>query len=76
MKREDAIKAVDDAFVDGVKRLYAVFVQGLSTGEKPTVLGERFRRGLAVECDAHGKTTAIVEDYFKCSRPDFGAPSV
>lgn len=70
MNREDAIQAVDDAFADGVKHLYDVFVQGLEAGEpKPAVLAEHFRNGLAFHCDAHGKTTAIVNDYFKGFKP-------
>lgn len=64
MNRDDAVKAVDDAFADGVKHLYAIFVQGLTAGEAADTLCERFRKGLALQCDAHGKTTALVADYF------------
>jgi hypothetical protein len=67
MNREDTLKAVDDAFVDGVKRLYEVFVEGLEIGTPPQQLGERFKRGLAFHTDSHGKTAAIVEDFFKPS---------
>lgn len=65
MNREDAIKAVDDAFADGVKHLYSIFVTGLETGDPPLpVLTRHFTDGLAFHCDAHAKTTALIENYF------------
>jgi hypothetical protein len=65
MNREDTLKSIDEAFADGVKHIYFVFVQGFSSGEPLNGLCERFGKGLASHCDAHGKTTAIVENYFK-----------
>lgn len=65
MNQADTLKAVDDAFAQGIDQIYSVFVQGLVGGEPAAVLGERFGRGLAFHCDAHAKTTAIVIDYFK-----------
>jgi hypothetical protein len=65
VNREDALKAVNEAFADGVKHLYSVFVTMLETRQLPlTQMTENFRAGLAFHCDAHGKTTAIVENYF------------
>jgi hypothetical protein len=67
--RADAIKAVDEAFTDNVKHLYAVFVLGLDDEEPSATLAERFKKGLAIACDAHGKTTAIIENYFRGYKP-------
>jgi hypothetical protein len=66
MNEGAALKAVDEAFAEGVRKMFAIFVQGLEA-DKPDVAGlsTRFRRGLAFHCDAHGKTTAIVADYFR-----------
>lgn len=65
MNREDAVKAVDDAFNEGVKHLYEIFVTLLETKQLPLAqMTENFRNGLAFHCDAHAKTTAIVIDYF------------
>jgi hypothetical protein len=69
MNREDAIKAVDGAFDDGIRHLYSIFEQGLVTGQPLSELTEHFLKGLAFHCDAHGKTTAIVNDYFKGFKP-------
>lgn len=63
--RAGALKAVDDAFRDGVEHLYEIFVQGLETGSQPVDLIQHFRAGLAHRCNAHGKTTAAVIDYFQ-----------
>jgi hypothetical protein len=63
--RAGALKAVDDAFRDGVEHLYEIFVQGLETGMSPAELIQHFRAGLAHRCNAHGKTTAAVIDYFQ-----------
>ena len=66
MNQEDSLKAVDGAFDDAVKHLYDIFAIGLETGQVPLAeLTTHFRHGLAVHCDAHAKTTAIVTDYFK-----------
>lgn len=65
MNREEALKAVDNAFDAGVARCYDIVVQGLESDTPIDVLAARFRRGLAFHCDAHGKTTAVIEDYFK-----------
>jgi hypothetical protein len=68
--RADAIKAIDDAFNEGVKHLYAVFVQGLVAGTPaPAELAQHFTNGLAFQCDAHGKSTAAVIDYFQGVKP-------
>lgn len=70
MNREAALKAVDDAFDDGIRHLHSIFVTGLETGQPPlTELTEHFRKGLAFHCDAHGKTTTIVENYFQGYKP-------
>lgn len=68
--RDTALKALDDAFADGVKRLFSVFLQGLEdpSATQAELMG-RFKRGLAYHCDAYGKTKAIVETYFGASRP-------
>jgi exonuclease VII small subunit len=66
MNRDDAIKAVDEAFNDGVKHLYETFVTLLETKQLPLdQMSEHFRSGLAYHCDAHAKTTALVIDYFQ-----------
>lgn len=65
----DAMKAVDEAFSDGVKHLFGVLVQGLIVDSNRDELTERFKRGLAHYCDAHGKATAAVIDYFAGLRP-------
>jgi hypothetical protein len=65
MNREKALEAVDHAFDDGIARCYDIFVEGLEIGTPVETLAARFRRGLAFHCDAHGKLTAVVEDYFK-----------
>jgi hypothetical protein len=65
MDRDKAIAAVDRAFEDGIAHCYDVFVEGLEIGTPAETLAGRFRRGLAFHCDAHGKLTAVVEDYFK-----------
>lgn len=67
--RADALKAVDEAFTEGVKHLYAVFVQGLIGGEPSDGLKRHFTNGLAHHCDTHGKTTAAVIDYFQGEKP-------
>jgi hypothetical protein len=64
--RAGALKAIDDAFRDGVEHLYEIFVQGLETGTPSQAeLIQHFRAGLAHRCNAHGKTTAAVIDYFQ-----------
>jgi hypothetical protein len=70
MNKEDALKAIDCAFDDGVKHLYDVFLQGLVTGTDAATLAERFHKGLAFHNEAHGKTKAIVEDYFRTHKGD------
>lgn len=66
MNRDDAIKAIDGAFDDGVRHLYSVFVTLLETKQETLEqMTENFRNGLAFHCDAHAKTTAIVMDYFE-----------
>lgn len=69
MNRDDAAKAVDDAFADGVKHLYDIFVEGIEIGTPLTTLAERFRKGLAFHRCAHSETAAVVEDYFKGLKP-------
>lgn len=67
--RDQAIKAVDAAFDTSVNRLFEIFIEGLEIGTPAETLGDRFRRGLAFACDAHGKTTAILENYFSGFKP-------
>jgi hypothetical protein len=64
MSRDDAIKAVDDAFAESVKHLYDLLAQGLISGEPEDKLADRFRKGLAFHGDARVKATAIIEEYF------------
>jgi len=69
VNRDDAIKAVDGAFAQGINHLYDVFVRGLITKQPLAELSEHFRNGFAFQCDAHAKTTAIVNDYFRGLKP-------
>lgn len=68
--RAEALKAVDEAFADGVKHLYVIFELGLLTGKPPLEeLTEHFMGGLARHCDAHNKTIAAVIKYFQEIKP-------
>lgn len=69
MNREETLKAVDAAFAAGVAHCYDIVVEGLELGTPIETLATRFRKGLAFHCDAHGKTTAVVEDYFRGFKP-------
>lgn len=60
-----AQRAIDDAFADGVKRLYAVLVEGLI--DPQPAMGEiagRFKRGLANHAEAHARASAIIETFY------------
>ena len=65
MNRDTAIKAIDDAFADGVKHLYDVFVQGLICGDTLKVLSDRFEKGITAHGEAYEDVIAIVENHFK-----------
>lgn len=69
MNRADALKALDAASAAGIQHLYDVFVAGLIARDNPADLAERFRNGLAFHCDAHAKTTAALDDYFRGFAP-------
>lgn len=66
--RADALKAVDEAFSEGVKHLYTVLVQGIAD-DKPRESVLRFKNGLDLHCDAHRKAMAAIGIYFEELKP-------
>lgn len=63
MTRAEAQKAIDEAFADGLKRMFAVLVNGLEEGE-PTRAMKNFTNGLAIHDDAHSKASAAIDKIF------------
>jgi hypothetical protein len=64
MNREATLRAIDEAFVDGVKHLYGPLVSGLETNQPPDDLIAKFRSALGFHCDAHAKAKAVIDRYF------------
>lgn len=73
IKEADALKAVDEAFADGVKKLFGVLVtnaiDGSTTAERAA---DRFSVGFAIHCHVHQAATAIVERHFNGTVSDQG----
>lgn len=63
MKRADAQRAIDDAFADGLKKLFAVMVDNLEAGE-PTKGIKEFTAGLGFHDEAHANASAVIEKIF------------
>jgi hypothetical protein len=63
VKRADAQKAIDEAFADGLKHLFAVLVSNLQLKDANAVA--QFRRGVAFHDDAHSAASGVVETIFK-----------
>lgn len=67
MNRGEAQRAIDEAFADGLKKLYGVLVQGL-TSDAGTInhseAVKRFAAGVAVNDEAHARASETVEKIF------------
>lgn len=64
MTKAKVIEAIDDAFADGLKNLFAKLVSGLETEDDPIPSVERFKKGVAFHDDAHSRALAAVETIF------------
>lgn len=65
MTRAKALEAVDEAFADGIKRLFAMLVTSLTTDEHhPDEALNRFTHGVAAHDDAHSRASSAVEKIF------------
>lgn len=63
--REAALKAVDDAFADGVKHLYTVLLAAaLSPQFIPDEAKKRFEFGLSSHVAVHALASATIEAHF------------
>ena len=62
MKRADAQKAIDEAFAEGIKRLFDFLVENLEV-ETPEAL-KRFTNGIAKHDEAHTKASAAIDKIF------------
>lgn len=63
MNRADAMRAIDDAFADGLKKMFAVLVDGLIEGETSKAI-KAFTGGLSFHDEAHAKASAAIEQIF------------
>lgn len=63
MTRADALKALDDAFADGVKQLYSVLRANVISGT-PDSAG-KFEKGIASHIETHVIASASVTKIFE-----------
>lgn len=64
MTRQQAQQAVDDAMVDGVKRLFGILALAFMSDNGHGEAIERFEKGLNVHDEAHAKASSAVERIF------------
>jgi hypothetical protein len=63
MKRADAQAAIDEAFSEGLKRLFVIFVDNLENAAAGVGL-RAFTAGIAVHDEAHTQASAAIERIF------------
>jgi hypothetical protein len=63
--RESVLKALDDAFCDGIKGLYGAAVSNAAGGESIDVVMERFYKGFDLECRIHARILSEIEPTMK-----------
>lgn len=63
MKRADAQQAIDEAFADGLKRMFGVLVDDLISQKQEDAVKE-FTRGVSFHDEAHAKASAVIEQIF------------
>jgi hypothetical protein len=66
---EYVLEAIDRAYDRAIEHLYDVYAAGLIRGEPHAELGRLLAAGVAHHCDAHGKATAAIINYFKGGKP-------
>lgn len=64
MTKETALKALDDAFLDAVERMFGVMVDGFINKENPDDLSARFAKDLDVHSRALSAASIVVEKHF------------
>lgn len=64
MTRAKAQEAIDSAFADGVRHLFAVLVSALINKEDTDAAVRRFSAGIAVHDEAHAKAASTIEKIF------------
>lgn len=64
MNRAQAIAALDEAFADGVKRLFGLLVQRLEGGEDHSSVLTAFQVGVTFHSEAYALAKAAVETIF------------
>lgn len=65
MNKDDEIRAINEAYIEGLKHIYNAVVTGLIDGEKPRDLRERATNDHALHSEAHAIMTGIIEGTFK-----------
>jgi hypothetical protein len=65
VKRADAQKAIDEAFIDGLKRTYANTLATCVTNAGWQAAEDEFARGVALHEKAHGYASSVIEERFE-----------
>jgi hypothetical protein len=63
MTRDDALKALDEALLDGLKQGFAIYVQSIASireADNAAAALDRFSRGVRMRIDCHAKASAEI----------------